>query len=222
LRGARSSSNLLDHFNNKYSNNNIKLVSAIDDLVCCTTLVLFFPTFDTLYTKESLLIFFVSQIVIEYVISLVFIRQWYKDVEVCVTKANARHLNTLLLKHGIAQCKSRFGLFALILLAYVHFGKIACTGYTPSVGCKVDKDGNCIGLLYCLCACFYYTAAASQLIYVSKYSYINRIETFLFKCVCVATLSAALIYSMLTAIVDLNKTTKHDHNHDYSYYMRLA
>lgn len=184
------------------NNKKLKYTNAIDNFVCLATLMIFFPTFDTLYTKANFLFILLMQIVMGYAISSVFNYQWCQECEVCVTEANARRLNCLLLKQGMARCKCRFGFFALILLAYIHFGDIACTGYTPSPGCHVDETGNCVGLLYTICVCFYYTAAASQLIYISKSTYIDRIVMLLFQCTVILLLSAALVYSIITFIDD--------------------
>lgn len=191
------------HTNDQSSNGNnrLKYAHSIDNFVCIATLVIFFPAFDTLYTTMALLTILLIQIVIGYVLSSIFIYQWHQEHAVCITEANARRLNFLLLQQGMARCKCRFNLFALMLLAYVHLGDIACTGYVPSPGCPVDEKGDCVGLLYCICASFYYTAAASQLIYISKSMYIDRTAMLLSKCTTVLLLSTSLLYS-ITTIVD--------------------
>ena len=181
---------------------NVEYLNSIDDFLCIATLVIFFPTFDDSYSKAAFFVILSVQIIIAYAMSSEFISQWQKGREFWVTKSDACHLNSLLLKHGMARCKCRFGLLAMALLAYIHFGNVECTGYTPSPGCKVEQRGNCTGLLYCTCACFYYTVAASQLMYSTKHTYTNQFSMVLFRCTTVALLSAALLYSIFTVVHD--------------------
>ena len=180
-------------------NDNSKYVNLIDNVVCVATLAIFFPTFDDVYSTTTFLIVLSTQVVLCYAISSEFLCQWEKMKDVCVTEEDVRILNALLLKHGVARCKCRFGIFALVILVYVYYANIDCVGYTPSKECSVGEKGVCTQLMYSICACFYYTAAASRLIYITKHTPISRVAYNLLRCVSVLLLSSALIYSIATS-----------------------
>lgn len=160
----------------------------------------FFPRIDSAYSRETFLTILVLQICIGYIISSTFLCKWNKMRDMCITESDARKLNSLLLGHAMARCSCRFGIVALIILVYAYYVNIDCVGYTPSRGCKVDTQGTCTQLMYSICACFYYTSAASKLIYTSKHTPINRDSVVvLFRCIVVVILSAALIYGVSTS-----------------------
>jgi len=165
--------------------------------------VFFFPAFDKSYSKAGLLVIFMFQVVLEYVVSNMFLSSWKHARDLCVSASDAKRLNALLLKHGMAQCRCRFGVFALVLLAYIHFANVKCAGYTPSMppGCRAnDTGGVCIELVFSVASCFYHTAAASQLIFLSRHEPIDRRAMALLKCTTIGLLSAALIYSVVTSV----------------------
>ena len=186
-------------FYKEESDSYIKAVDVIDRVVSLITLLVFFPTFEKSYHhKESIWGILVVQVVTAYITSSAFGERWHECKPLCVTYKDAKTINALLLRHALAGCKIRFAVVAIAISAYFHFTKARCIGYKD---CQNRNDGDaCTLLVYSLCSCFYYTAFASQLIVLTKCTPNGTLTTEMFRCVGVALLSAALIYSVATSV----------------------
>ena len=89
-------------------------------------------------------------------------------------------INSLFLRKKLAECKVRFGLVALAVVAYLILSSHRCRGY-EGTGLSAVKQGwecdqpakrkLCAALMHSFCACFYYTLQISQWVYLTKQSH---------------------------------------------------
>lgn len=184
-------------------------------MLSIAVLVLLFPAFDVTYGKGTFLAILLVQAVAGYAIAGVFWSQWVVNYETCITEADARKLNNLLLRYSIARCKCRFSLFTLVLIVYMYYTDMKCIGYTPSPGCQEGRGNNnddmCTELLYCVCACFYYTTLSAQLIHITKNRPIDRNVTMVLKCTAAIVLWSALVYSIASSVSSGKLDTRGQH-----------